>query len=182
MGLIVGYVGASHISEVSEQTCSRDDDSSCVVFGACVKLEVRLSPRGSVVVLRCVITWRSRGAVSALLSVMFLAASGAPSLRSRARGVSAHFAHFPFLPAYLTHLMCFFVDRAESARGLATTQARKSEHAKMLRRRGARVVVNDMKNLIPLVDCFTECMAKGEDFCLPIANLINTMDRKGVWG
>eukprot|EP00752_Nemacystus_decipiens_P004345 g3969.t1 len=60
------------------------------------------------------------------------------------------------------------------------SEARKNEHAKMLRVRGARVVVNDMKNLIPLVDCFTECMAKGEDFCLPIANLIRTMEGK-VW-
>lgn len=59
-------------------------------------------------------------------------------------------------------------------------QARKNEHAKMLRVRGARVVVNDMKDLIPLVDCFTECMAKGEDFCLPIANLVRTMKGK-VW-
>lgn len=59
-------------------------------------------------------------------------------------------------------------------------QARKNEHAKMLRVRGARVVVNDMKDLIPLVDCFTECMAKGEDYCLPIANLVRTMKGK-VW-
>ncbi|CAM9329104.1 unnamed protein product [Pylaiella littoralis] len=61
------------------------------------------------------------------------------------------------------------------------SEARKNEHAKMLRVRGARVVVNNMKDLIPLVDCFTECMAKGEDFCLPIANLVKNMDRKTVW-
>lgn len=50
----------------------------------------------------------------------------------------------------------------------------------MLRVRGARVVVEDMANLIPLVDCFTECMAKGEDFCLPLANLVRTM-KGAVW-
>eukprot|EP00903_Cladosiphon_okamuranus_P006829 g6654.t1 len=60
------------------------------------------------------------------------------------------------------------------------SEARKNEHAKMLRVRGARVVVNDMKDLIPLVDCFTECMAKGEDYCLPIANLLRTMKGR-VW-
>nr|AIC75600.1 mannitol-1-phosphatase [Saccharina japonica]AWO65272.1 mannitol-1-phosphatase 1 [Saccharina japonica] len=60
--------------------------------------------------------------------------------------------------------------------------SRKSEHAKMLRHRGARVVVDEMKDLITLVDCFAECMAKGEDFCLPIANVINTLDPKRVWG
>lgn len=52
----------------------------------------------------------------------------------------------------------------------------------MLRNRGARVVVDEMKDLITLVDCFAECMAKGEDFCLPIANVINTLDPKRVWG
>lgn len=51
----------------------------------------------------------------------------------------------------------------------------------MLRVRGARVVVDNMRDLIPLVDCFTECMAKGEDFCLPMANVIKNMDRKTVW-
>ncbi|CAN0196921.1 unnamed protein product [Ectocarpus sp. 6 AP-2014] len=61
------------------------------------------------------------------------------------------------------------------------SEERKTEHAKMLRVRGARVVVDNMRDLIPLVDCFTECMAKGEDFCLPIANVIKNMDRKTVW-
>lgn len=60
-------------------------------------------------------------------------------------------------------------------------QERKQEHSKTLRLRGARVVVNDMKDLIPLVDCFAECMAKGEDYCAPIAQVISTLDSKRVW-
>lgn len=57
----------------------------------------------------------------------------------------------------------------------------KTEHAKSLRVRGARVVINDMKMLIPLVECFNECMAKGEDFCEPIAKTIDKLPRKGIW-
>lgn len=61
-------------------------------------------------------------------------------------------------------------------------KAMKTEHAKSLRVRGARVVVNDMKNLLPLVDCFVECMAKGEDYCEPISRVIDTLPSDGVWG
>lgn len=60
-------------------------------------------------------------------------------------------------------------------------QERKKEHAKALRVRGARVVVDDMKLLLPLVDTFNECMAKGVDFCLPIAQTIDTLPRETVW-
>lgn len=68
-----------------------------------------------------------------------------------------------------------------ASRASHVLQERKAEHANTLRLRGARVVINNMKDLIPLVDCFNECMAKGEDYCAPIAKVIDTLDRDSVW-